>query len=413
MQNSIPSIISKKYRVIQEIGRGGMGSVYLVKHLYTGDYSALKLLHSQALISTEAIDRFKREMRLPAKIRSEHVVKITDADTAPELGNAPYLVMELLQGFDLSHLIMKGGARSGAEVLWILHEIARALDKAHTLGIVHRDLKPDNLFIHRREDESLIVKILDFGIAKVTQDLRNGSNRAITLNKDGIIGTPLYMAPEQAKGQEPEGPEVATSADIWAIGMIAFELLTGNTYWRGETTLQVLSNVLFAEMTPPSRLARDLPQEFDAWFLKSCARQPNHRWATATEQLQELMKALGQTEVPNDPPNTLSTAVAQLAPPALQSYATWQPGQVPAVALAPTLQAREPLVFSQHELVESTLPARELSASPEEMKSQLDPPQEQLVADSKAPIKFSPRLAAAAFALLVFICALAWVLLRK
>jgi len=176
MSDAIPSIIASRYRVIEEIGSGGMGVVYRVKHTNTGDELALKLLHPHVLDKAESVEGFKREMRLPAKIKSDHVVKITDADASPELGGAPFLVMELLSGCDLNKVMQRQGRCSAEEVVWVLRQAARALDKAHGLGIVHRDLKPENLFLHQRgDDRMLMVKILDFGIAKLTQEVRKSA----------------------------------------------------------------------------------------------------------------------------------------------------------------------------------------------------------------------------------------------
>jgi serine/threonine protein kinase len=312
MSDAIPSIIASRYRVIEEIGSGGMGVVYRVKHTNTGDELALKLLHPHVLDKAESVEGFKREMRLPAKIKSDHVVKITDADASPELGGAPFLVMELLSGCDLNKVMQRQGRCSAEEVVWVLRQAARALDKAHGLGIVHRDLKPENLFLHQRgDDRMLMVKILDFGIAKLTQEVRKSagtnsmvlsrakplasSNSIYGSGKTSAAGTPLYMAPEQAQAGNQPGAEnkVGPSADIWALGMMVFELLTGLTYWDAETPLAILGQLLFAPIKAPSTRSKLLPAAFDDWFLRSCNREPAKRWRTAGEQARALAVALG------------------------------------------------------------------------------------------------------------------------
>ncbi|MDP2325958.1 MAG: serine/threonine-protein kinase, partial [Gammaproteobacteria bacterium] len=196
-------LIGGRYRVLRELGRGGMGVVYVVEHVNTGDHLALKLLLAHANASPETVVRFKREARAPAKIKSEHVVRVTDADVAPELDHAPFLVMELLDGQDLEKLVETCGMLPPDQIVDMLAQVARALDKAHAAGIVHRDLKPENLFLHKREDGSQIVKILDFGISKVMGGEGLGStDQSGGATKTGsVFGTPLYMAPEQAKGQ--------------------------------------------------------------------------------------------------------------------------------------------------------------------------------------------------------------------
>src|SRR5580692_2233456 len=164
-EHELPPEIGGRYRPIRIIGRGGMGVVYEVEHIHTGQRLALKVLTRQPGASVE---RFKREARATSRIQSDHIVRITDADVAPELGGAPFLVMELLDGMDLDQATEDKPARPEDVVDW-LRQVARALTKAHDAGIVHRDLKPENLFLTRREDGSPLVKVLDFGIAKISE----------------------------------------------------------------------------------------------------------------------------------------------------------------------------------------------------------------------------------------------------
>jgi len=141
-----------------------MGVVYVVEHIHTGEHLALKVLHGSAAADPGVIARFKREARVGSQIKSDHVVRVTDADVAAELGGAPFFVMELLDGLDLEKLVAKLGPLHPRVVVTVLSQIARALDKAHGIGIVHRDLKPENIFLHRREDDTIVAKVLDFGI---------------------------------------------------------------------------------------------------------------------------------------------------------------------------------------------------------------------------------------------------------
>jgi eukaryotic-like serine/threonine-protein kinase len=275
---SMPPVVAGRYRVVRELGSGGMGRLYVVEHAHTGEELALKVLAFQGGHDASAIERFKREARAPAKIKSDHVVRVIDADVAPELGGRPFLVMELLDGSDLEQ---HAGARPqppGVVLGW-LRQIARALDKAHRLGIVHRDLKPENLFLTRREDDSELVKILDFGIAKLTAQSGN------TTETGTMLGTPRYMAPEQARG---ELDRIGPATDVWALGLITYRLLSGRSYWTAENTALLIAAIVYEKIRSPSETGLPLGSEFDAWFLRSCEREPEKRWPSVREQVEAL-----------------------------------------------------------------------------------------------------------------------------
>jgi serine/threonine protein kinase len=282
----LPALIGGRYRPLRLLGKGGMGIVYEVEHTHTGQHVALKVLTQHTGASAE---RFKREARAASSIQSDHIVRVTDADIAPELGGAPFFVMEMLEGGDLERIAGDRPASSVDVVGW-LRQVARALDKAHAKGIVHRDLKPANLFLTKREDGSALVKVLDFGIAKVAAET------TIT-HSDTLLGTPGFMAPEQADSSK--GTPISFLADLYALGLIAFRLLTGRSYWTGGTLVQLLSQILVQPMPPPSQRAPNLGRAFDAWFLRACDRDPGKRFASAFEQVEALAVALGLPEQPN------------------------------------------------------------------------------------------------------------------
>jgi serine/threonine-protein kinase len=284
-------VIASRYRVVRELGRGGMGVVYVVEHTRTGDQMALKLLHGRAAQDPQAIERFRREARASARIKSEHVVKVVDADVAPEMDNAPFLVMELLDGTDLQRKVENEGRLSPDQVMYFLGQAARALAKSHAVGIVHRDLKPENLFAHRREDGSTMLKILDFGISKIVGGEAAGdiSTSGMT-NTGAVMGTPLYMAPEQARGRV---HEIGPATDTWAMGLIALFLLTGEIYWRANTVAELMVQILSDPMYPPTQRWPWLPPGIDAWFAHSCAREPTGRFASIVQQMEALGVALG------------------------------------------------------------------------------------------------------------------------
>jgi len=286
--SSLPPLVAGRYRPLRELGRGGMGVVYAVEHVHTGEQLALKVLSSQAGASPNAVERFKREARVPAQIKSDHVVRVTDADVAPELG-ALFLVMELLEGSDLDQLSAGKPQRPAAVCDWY-KQIGRGLEKAHKLGIVHRDLKPENLFLTRREDGSDLVKILDFGIAKFVLEASGQGHATETGN---IVGSPRYMAPEQATG---EVSRIGPPADVWALGMIAFRLLSGRDYWNGPTVAALIGQIVYAPMPAPSECGLGVGAAFDDWFARSCARDPATRWPDVNQQVEALSRALSGAE---------------------------------------------------------------------------------------------------------------------
>jgi len=294
----LPALIGGRYRPLRVIGRGGMGIVYEVVHAHTGQHLALKVLTEQLGQLGASAERFKREARVASSIQSDHIVRVTDADLAPELHGAPFLVMELLDGADLDR-VAGDKPSAPADVIGWLRQVARALDKAHAGGIVHRDLKPANLFLTRREDGSPLVKILDFGVAKMAAEV------TVLTHSDSFLGTPGFMAPEQTDSR---GPPVTFHADLYALGLIGFKLLTGRSYWRSGPLVQLLAQILVEPTPPPSERGSTLGPAFDAWFLRACDRDPAKRFGSAGEQVEALAVALGfpeQTPLSDAPPRTV------------------------------------------------------------------------------------------------------------
>ena len=284
---NLPKTLAGRYLPVRFIGRGGTGIVYEVEHARTGERLALKALPSGAGVTGEVLERFKREARASVRIKSEHVVRVIDADVAPELEGAPFIVMELLEGKDLERMTAGSRTEPALVVAW-LRQIAVAVDKAHALGIVHRDLKPENLFLAKREDGSSIVKILDFGIVKMIED-----GNWITAS-DEILGTPRYMAPEQATA----GAPVTPATDRYALGLVAFRLLVGESYYRGDV-VSIVGRLLHEPLQPPSQRHPELGSAFDAWFARACHRSPTERFASAAEQIEALGAALGVPVAPS------------------------------------------------------------------------------------------------------------------
>ncbi len=288
----LPELIAGRYRPVRLIGKGGMGAVYEVEHIHTEQRLALKVLLMQPGASVE---RFKREARAASRIQSEHIVRVTDADVAPELQGAPFLVMELLHGADLERVTAEAPA-SGVDVVEWMRQVARGLDKAHAAGIVHRDLKPENLFLTRREDGSPLVKILDFGISKMAAEASS------LTHSDQFLGTPGFMSPEQADSR---GADITPRSDLYALGLITFRLLVGRSYWRPGTLSQLLAQILTEPMPPASKRGSTLGDAFDDWFERATHRDVGKRFPSAFEQVEALAAALGlpskSTPTPSDP----------------------------------------------------------------------------------------------------------------
>ena len=288
---NLPPIIASRYVPVRLIAKGGMGAVYEVEHVRTGERFALKVLLSGLGASSDALERFKREARAPGLIKSEHIVRIIDADVAPELGGAPFLVMELLEGTDLERQAAAAPTDPMTVVDW-LRQVAAAIDSAHRLGIVHRDLKPENLFLTLRQHGAPIVKVLDFGIAKMSEG-------TFATASGTILGTPKYMAPEQASATTP----VTSAADRYALGLVAYRLLTGESYYGrdGANVMGVLAQLL-SPLRAPSERHPQFGPAFDAWFARACNQSPELRFASASQQVEALSAALSLPTIAMDAP---------------------------------------------------------------------------------------------------------------
>ena len=266
----------------RELGRGGMGSVWLAQHLTLRSPVAIKLIDPSIATSPEALSRFLREAQAAASLRSPHVVQILDHGVDE---GVPFIVMELLDGESLAARLERQRRLSPQDTAHIMTQVGRAMTKAHEAGIVHRDLKPDNIFIVRNDEEE-ICKVLDFGVAKshthgvaaVSSATRTGS----------VLGTPYYMSPEQAEGAK----SVDHRTDIWAIGVMAWECLIGARPFEAETLGGLLLAICARDLPTPSRCGA-VPAGFDAWFARACARDVSYRFATAKEAAQELRHVCG------------------------------------------------------------------------------------------------------------------------
>jgi serine/threonine protein kinase len=297
-------VIAQRYRLLRELGKGGMGTVHLAEDVVTGERLALKLLKEERARDAETVGRFVREARVGQQIGSDHVVRVVDAGAAAELDGVPYLVMELLEGVDLERLVIERGRVPVAQVLALFEEAAEGLGKAHRAGIIHRDLKPQNLFLHRRPDGTETLKILDFGLAKRldVDPTAPRSPSGIATRTGAVLGTPRYMAPEQTQGKI---SQIGPWTDVWAMGLVTIRLLTGDHYWgAGEDIVALMLDIVSAPMPPPSARWPFLPEPIDGWFSRSCARDPRSRFPTIGEQCSALVAALAKAAAGEPPQPT-------------------------------------------------------------------------------------------------------------
>ena len=240
------SVVGGKYRVDDVIGDGGLGVVLKAWHQQLDQPVAIKVVKPDAVSRPGVVERFLREARLAARIKNEHAVKVFDVDEAES--GVPYMVMEYLEGRDLEQIVTEAPLHVHVAIDYLLQAI-EAVAEAHAAGIVHRDLKPANLFLARRPGSTSIVKVLDFGISKVTS--ADAQQRKRLTRHDERVGTPAFMSPEQLQA----APDVDARADVWALGVVLYELVTGRLPFDG---LDHLQQVVDGHVDVQRRLGHDL-----------------------------------------------------------------------------------------------------------------------------------------------------------
>jgi serine/threonine-protein kinase len=332
-------IIDGKYQIVQMLGEGGMGAVAKAHHMLRRAPVALKFMAPHVLTVPGAVERFLNEAVAASQIENQHVVTIYDVGKLP--GGAPYLVMEFLDGRDLAHLIDSEGQR-GIDVPRAVHfvlQILRALQVAHAAGIVHRDLKPSNAFIIRKDGERDFVKLVDFGISKVSQP-----GAASLTQTNSALGTPLYMSPEQAKSPR----DVDLRSDLYSVGCLFYELLTGRTPHfseSGELT-EILFKLFTQDPTPIKEHRPDLPMGLPEVVHTGLARDRDRRYASALEfaealapfaderSAQVLARLRAPLERRSEPPPVHGSMPVPMA--SLQAFSQLNSMQFPQPAITPS-----------------------------------------------------------------------------
>lgn len=269
----VGEILLGKYRVERELGRGGMGVVYAARHLELGEAVAIKLLLPESEQDADLVRRFVREARASARIRSEHVCRVTDVGRLP--GGEPYMVMELLHGQDLDQVLAANGPLPIADAVEYVLQAIEAIAEAHAASIVHRDLKPANLFLTRKRNGAPCIKVLDFGISKLADPM--APSRAAATHTMALLGSPFYMPPEQLESST----NVDARADLWAIGVMLHQLLTAQLPYVADSLPGLVLRVMREPPAPLRQRRPEVPVELEAVILRCLEKDRAARWPDA------------------------------------------------------------------------------------------------------------------------------------
>ncbi len=298
-------LVAGKYRIKRRIGAGGMGAVYEAEHVEIGKRVAIKVIEHEHARSAELAARFRREARAASAVESEHIVQVFDVGQDDTVGL--YMVMELLVGEDLSSRLEKAGGRiSVDEAVTIIAQAGRALGKAHAAGVVHRDLKPANLFLTTREDGSTSVKILDFGISKLVRpdapDGASGGKTSLLTREGAVMGTPMYMSPEQAQGLF-----VDARSDVWSLASVFYEAVAGRTpYAARDTYEQMIVQIVTKKPEAVESVAPWVPASIARVLESALAHDVAARTADAGIFAKELAAAARDGGAPASSPDAMA-----------------------------------------------------------------------------------------------------------
>jgi serine/threonine-protein kinase len=279
----IGEVVAGKYRIERLLGEGGMGVVACALHLQLGQRVAIKFLSPSHRYAEGGVERFMQEARLAACIQSEHVIRVFDVASLDD--GTPYIVMEYLEGSDLGEVLRRSGPFAVPVAVDFILQASEAIAEAHVAGVVHRDLKPGNLFVCRRPDGSTLVKVLDFGISKLLRNGRSQRHIALSTGRHVIMGSPLYASPEQLRSSR----DVDARSDIWALGAILYETLSGQPPFQGATLLEICTRVQSDPVQPLASRRADMPANLESVITRCLAKSPDGRFATTADLARALV----------------------------------------------------------------------------------------------------------------------------
>ena len=269
-------MVTAAVRLVRPLAVGGMGTVWVADHTTLETQVAVKIMAAELTENPEVAQRFSREAAASARVKSPHVVQVFDHGITAD--GLPFIVMELLDGQDLGHLLDGNVALDPSLVVEIVTQTCKALSRAHAAGVIHRDIKPDNIFVCDTDGGEPFVKLLDFGIAKSEA----GPTSMKVTAPGSVFGTPLYMSPEQLVGEPTD-----FRTDLWSLGVVAFEALTGTAPYEGES-IGAVALAAHAPLPKPTSRRADLPDWVDAWFSKACALAPGDRFESAADMAKAM-----------------------------------------------------------------------------------------------------------------------------
>lgn len=303
--SKVPTRVGDRFELGEKIGVGSLSAVYAAIDSLTGEHVAVKLASKRARGEAHR-RRFEREAGALAVLGNPHVIRLIAAGEI-EPSQLPYLVLERLRGSTLAEELLGRGSLPPTEVATWIGQAAQALELAHGLGMVHRDLKPANLFLHEPKGEQRLLKVLDFGLVQDTD-----ADSIATLGDDGRAGTPLYMAPEQVRGQS---TRIGPATDVWAIAMVTTTLLTGEDYWSPGSALHVIQQVDASPLYAPSSRWKWLMPAFDKWFGRATERVAERRFRSVTEQADRLSEVLAGVSNANARPESFFAQASTVSSP--------------------------------------------------------------------------------------------------
>jgi serine/threonine protein kinase len=324
-----------KYRLERVLGEGGMGVVFVGLHAGLEDRVAVKVLHPRRAQDPQIVTRFVREAKTAFKLRSEHVARTLDVGTHPTPnGELPYIVMELLDGQELSHHLDAFGAMRIPDAIGLMLQACEALASAHALGIVHRDLKPSNLFLIDGPDGKPFLKVLDFGISKVNEAADTTPGVTTT---DAVLGSPGYMPPEQLRASR----DVDARADVWSLAMVLWEMLVGKPMFANETFPEICAKVLHGTLPTPREAGADIPEGLEKVIMRALASEPDARHPSVLAFAEGLAPFLGAN------PSSRLLRIANLSKPPGSRVPSIPPPVSPELQVASTATSHPPAALER------------------------------------------------------------------